>query len=306
MENLRVIARGLMFPEGPVAQEDGSIVLVEIERETITRVTADGRAEVLKKTGGGPNGLAVGPGGAFYLCNNGGFLFQTIAGYNRTRAGIHPDYTSGRIERFDPRTGELDTLYDRCGDYPLRGPNDLVFDSSGGFYFTDFGKNRLRDRDHGGLYYARADGAQIVELVFPMTTPNGVGLSPDERVVYVAETDTGRLWAFDVEAPGRIRKHPYPSPHGGRLLCTLTDFQRLDSMAVDANGNICVATLTSGCITVVSPAGQILRQVRLPDPIVTNICFGGPDMKTAYITCSGTGQLIAMDWPDPGLRLAFN
>jgi gluconolactonase len=306
LENFRVMATGLKFPEGPVAQADGSVVLVEIERETISRVTVDGHIEVLKETGGGPNGLAVGPDGAFYLCNNGGFLFQTIAGFNRTRAGVHPGYTSGRIERFDPRTGELTTLYDRCGEHPLCGPNDLVFDRSGGFYFTDFGKNRVRDRDHGGLYYGRADGSMVVELVFPMTTPNGVGLSPDEGVVYVAETDTGRLWAFDLEAPGRIRRHPFPSPHGGRLLCTLTDFQRLDSMAVDANGNICVATLTSGCITVVSPAGQVLRQVPLPDPIVTNIAFGGPDMRTAYITCSGTGQLIAMDWPDPGLTLAYN
>jgi gluconolactonase len=300
-----VLASGLLFPEGPVAQDDGSVVLVEIQRETISRVKPDGTVEVLIKTGGGPNGLALGPDGAFYVCNNGGFLFQNIAGYNRTRAGVHPDYTSGRIERYDPRTGRLQTLYDHCGDFPLCGPNDLVFDSRGGFYFTDFGKNRARDRDHAGLYYALADGSSIVEVAYPLTTANGVGLAPDESVVYVSETETGRIWAFDLDAPGRPRKQPYPSPNGGRLLCALPGYQRLDSMAIDAHGNVCVATLVTGCITVVAPTGRILRQVMLPDPMVTNICFGGPDLKTAYITLSGTGRLVSMPWPEPGLRLPY-
>ncbi|WP_425330288.1 SMP-30/gluconolactonase/LRE family protein [Trinickia soli] len=305
MQHFNVLASGLQFPEGPVALSDGSVALVEIQRETISRVSPDGVVSVLAKVGGGPNGLAVGPDGAYYICNNGGFLFQTIAGFNRTRAGVHPDYTSGRIERFDPRTGELRTLYDRCGEFPLCGPNDLVFDHSGGFYFTDFGKNRLRERDHAGLYYARADGSMIVPVAYPLTTANGVGLSPDDSVVYVSETETGRLWAFDLEEPGRAKKHPHPSPHGGRLVCGLPGYQRFDSMAVDAHGNICVATLVTGCITVIAPTGEVLRQVMLPDPMVTNICFGGADMKTAFITLSGTGQLVSMDWPEPGLPLHY-
>lgn len=306
MQHFNVVASGLQFPEGPVALSDGSVALVEIQRETISRVAPDGTVSVLAEVGGGPNGLAVGPDGAYYICNNGGFLFQTIAGFNRTRAGVHPDYTSGRIERFDPRTGTLQTLYDRCGDFPLCGPNDLVFDRTGGFYFTDFGKNRSRERDHAGLYYARADGSMIVPVAYPLTTANGVGLSPDDSVVYVSETETGRLWAFDLEEPGRARKHPHPSPHGGRLVCGLPGYQRFDSMAVDARGNICIATLVTGCITVIAPGGEVLRQVMLPDPMVTNICFSGADMKTAFITLSGTGQLVSMDWPEPGLPLAFS
>jgi gluconolactonase len=306
MQDFHVVAAGLQFPEGPVAQSDGSVVFVEIQRETISRAAPDGTVEILATLGGGPNGLAVGPDGAFYVCNNGGFLFQTIAGFNRTRAGVHPHYTSGRIERFDPKTGDVRTLYDRCGDHPLSGPNDIVFDGFGGFYFTDFGKNRKRDRDHAGLYYARADGSMIIEVAYPLTTANGVGLSPDGSAVYVSETETGRLWAFDLDEPGHARKHPFPSPHGGRLVCTLPGYQRLDSMAVDAHGNICVGTLITGCITVIEPSGHILRQVPLPDPMVTNICFGGPDLRTAFITLSGTGQLISMDWPEPGLRLAYS
>jgi len=305
MPDIRVVASGLQFPEGPVVEADGSIMIVEIQRETVSRVRPDGSVEVVAQLGGGPNGLAVGPDGALYVCNNGGFLFQTVAGYNRTRRGVHPHYTSGRIERLDLATGEVRTLYDRCGDHPLCGPNDIVFDRSGGFYFTDYGKHRERDRDHGALYYARADGSHIVEIAHPMETPNGVGLSPDDATVYVSETETGRLWAFDLEAPGQPKRHPFPSPHGGRLVCGLPGYQRFDSMAVDAQGNICVATLITGCITVIAPDGTVLRQVPLPDPIATNICFGGPDRKTAYITLSGTGQLVAMDWPEPGLPLAF-
>lgn len=295
-----------MFPEGPVVEADGSVLVVEIERETVSRVHMDGRVEVVATTGGGPNGLAVGPDGALYLCNNGGFLFQKVAGLNRTRAGLQENYTSGRIERLDPKTGQLDLLYDRCGEHLLRGPNDIVFDDKGGFYFTDFGKTRLRERDHGGLYYALADGSSIVEVAYPLVSPNGVGLSPDNQVVYVSETETGRLWAFDLVEPGKPKHHPFPSPHGGRLVCGLPGYQRFDSMAVDAAGNICVATLITGCITVVRPDGTVLRQVMTDDPITTNICFGGPDMKTAYITLSGTGKLMEMPWPEPGLRLAYN
>src|SRR5574337_982642 len=99
-----------------------------------------------------------------------------------------------------------------------------------------------------------------------------VGLSPDGRVLYVAETETARLWAFDIEAPGKVRKAPHPSPHGGRLVCGLGGYQRFDSLAVEASGNIAVATLVAGAISVIAPDGRLLRQVAFPDPHTTNIC----------------------------------
>ena len=115
MSEIRVIAKGLRFPEGPVAMPDGSIVLVEIERGTVTRVAPDGTTSVVAETGGGPNGLAIGPDGAFYVCNNGGFAWRTEQGYLRP-AGVPADYTGGRIERIDPKTGAVTVLYDHCGD----------------------------------------------------------------------------------------------------------------------------------------------------------------------------------------------
>jgi gluconolactonase len=80
----------------------------------------------------------------------------------------------------------------------------------------------------------------------------------------------------------------------------------LDSLAIAASGNIIVATLVLGEITTVSPSGEILRTVKMPERMPTNICFGGPDMRTAYITLSNTGKLVAMQWDEPGLRLPYN
>lgn len=304
MSDLRVIAEGLRFPEGPVAMPDGSVILVEIAAGRITRVAADGATTVVAEPGGGPNGLALGPDGALYVCNNGGFVWRESHGMLRP-VGTPDDYTGGRIERVDLATGETRVIYESCGEHRLCGPNDIVFDRQGGFYFTDLGKARRRDRDHGAVYYAQPDGSRIDEIIHPVLTPNGVGLSPDERTLYVAETEGGRLWAFDVASPGVLAKRPFPSPHGGRLLFNQAGFHRYDSLAVDGEGNVCVATLMSGCITVVSPGGGLVRQVTMPDIFPTNICFGGGDLRTAYITLSSSGHLAAMPWPEPGLRLNF-
>jgi gluconolactonase len=303
---MREIANGLRFPEGPVAFADGSVVLVEIEAKRITRVAADGTKTVLATVQGAPNGAAMGPDGKLYICNNGGFTWHEEPGLLRP-TGQALDYETGRIEVLDMASGAVTRLYDRCGEHRLKGPNDLVFDPvHGGFWFSDLGKVRARDRDHGGVYWAAADGSRIVEAAFPVPGgANGIALSPDARVLYVAETETGRLWAWDVEGPGVLRKAPWPSSHGGRLVCQFPGFRRLDSMCVAASGNIVVATLVSGEITTVSPAGAIVHVEKMPDPMPTNICFGGPDMRTAYITLSTTGRLVAMDWHEAGYRLPY-
>ncbi|MCB2053081.1 MAG: SMP-30/gluconolactonase/LRE family protein [Geminicoccaceae bacterium] len=302
---MREITSGLTFPEGPVALADGSVALVEIQRRTITRVAPDGAKFIVAETGGGPNGLALGPNGAFYVTNNGGFEFH------EDEFGLRPtvqalDYSGGRLERVDASSGSVTVLHRDGGTgHPLRGPNDLVFDREGGCWFTDLGKRRARDLDYGGVYYAAPDGS-IREIAHPVMTPNGIGLSPDEKTLYVAETEGGRLWAFDIEEPGRIRRQPWPSPHGGRMLYTAgAAYERFDSLAVEESGNICVATLMNGGISVVSPSGDLVEFVRMPDPYTTNICFGGKDRKTAFVTLSSSGRLVAMDWPRAGLKLNF-
>ena len=299
---MRTIATGLQFPEGPIAMPDGSVLLVEIKRGTLSRVTPDGTITVVAECGGGPNGAAIGPDGACYVCNNGGFEWHDLGGI--VVPGNQPaDYIGGRIQRVDLATGKVTDLYTACDGRGLRGPNDLVFDRHGGFWFTDHGKLRERDRDRTGLYYARADGSLIKEVVHPLDAPNGVGLSPDGAKVYVAETFTGRVWSWDVVGPGEISTAMGFGPGGGALLCGLPGFQLLDSLAVDGAGNVCVATLVNGGITVIAPSGEVLEHASTGDPLTTNVCFGGADLRTAYVTCSGTGQLVALDWPRPGLRL---
>ncbi|MBI1340282.1 SMP-30/gluconolactonase/LRE family protein [bacterium] len=297
-----IITEGLKFPEGPVAMADGSVILVEIKRGAVTRCWGDGRKEIIASPGGGPNGAAIGPDGALYICNNGGFTWRTKDGI--TSSGrVSEDYECGRIERLDLATGKLDRLYDRCGEHMLNGPNDIVFDRAGGFWFTDLGKARGRVRDMGGLYYATPDGRSIREAAFGLISPNGVGLSPDEKTLYVADTLTARLLAFDLSGPGEIirRSAGFPS----RVVATLPGERYLDSLAVAASGNVCVATLITPGVTTITPAGEF-HQVDTPDPYTTNICFGEADMQTAWITLSGTGRLARMRWPEPGLRLNFN
>lgn len=301
---MKVLAEGLGFPEGPVWLSDGSVLVVEISAGRLTRVRPDGSRQLIASPGGSPNGAAIGPDGACYICNSGGFEWLRHAD-GSLRPGPQPaDYSGGRIERVDLATGELTVLYRQSDKAPLKGPNDLVFDAEGGFWFTDSGKRRARESDFGAVCYAKIDGSECREVIHPLMTPNGLGLSPDGRVLYVSETPTCRLWSFDIERPGRWSGPPQSAaPHGGRLLAGLPGYQFFDSLAVEAGGNICVATLLNGGITVLSPEGALVEHVPLPDPYTTNLCFGGADMQTAWVTLGTTGRLVELPWPRPGLRL---
>ncbi len=299
------VASGLQFPEGPVAMADGSVVLVEIARGTLSRVTPDGRIHVVAQLGGGPNGAAPGPGGKIYVTNNGGFNWVRLKDGRLFPSTQPGDYIGGRIQVVDPESGRFETLYDACEGRGLRGPNDLVFDGAGGFWFTDLGKTRERDQDRGAVYYARADGSKIEEKVFPLERPNGIGLSPDGGTLYVAETPTARLWAFELSAPGEIRSAngPYRGEKG-RVVAGLGGYQFFDSLAVDAAGHVCVATLITGCISDIAPDGSRVLQYGLPDQMVTNLCFGGEGLRTVFATLSMSGRLVRAAWPRAGLSLA--
>lgn len=303
MSEPKILAEGLRFPEGPVVLPDGNLLVVEIARGTLTRVRQDGGHSVVAELGGGPNGAAIGPDGKVYVCNNGGFTWHEVMGL--LFPGDAPaEYRGGSIQRVDLATGHVETLYTHANGTPLRGPNDIVFDDAGGFWFTDHGKTTERARDRTGVFYAKADGSFIEEVLFPMENPNGVGLAPDGRTLYVAETYTCKLWAFDLAGPGKVIPQPGLLPHGGRFLASPAGFKFFDSLAVDAEGYVCVATIGESGISVVDPKTGAIDLVAMPDPMTTNICFGGADMRTAFITLSGTGRIATMTWPRPGLRLA--
>lgn len=281
-----VVAEGLAFPEGPVVMADGSVIVVESFGGRITRCW-NGRKETVCDIGDGPNGGAIGPDGALYVCNNGGMGPGQFARADR----------EGRIERVDLDTGRFERLYDRCDGVALSAPNDLVFDGEGNLWFTDFGRLETGGKQFGGLYCARFDGSAIMPIMQHTLSYNGVGLSPDMMTVYVADTMQARLYTFDRKP---VRQQP-------RLVATVPGLVSLDSLAITAAGNICVATIgeSSGAITTVTPHGAI-SSTPTGDHITTNIAFGGADMRDAWITYSMKGQLVKTRWPEPGLRLAYN
>ncbi len=284
MTQFEVIAEGLGFPEGPVVMVDGSVIVVESFAGRITRCW-NGRKETVCEIGDGPNGAAIGPDGALYVCNNG---------------GVGPDYFArldrvGRIERVDLSTGRFERIYDGCDGTGLSAPNDLMFDRDGAIWFTDMGRMELDGKRYGGLYRAAPDGSAIVRIVDKALSYNGVGLSPDMATVYVADTMTARIYAFDRRA----------EPQKPRLIATVPGQTSLDSLAMTAAGNVCVATIgEQGAITTVTPDGRMSR-VETDDPVTTNIAFGGADMRDAYITWSMKGLLVKTRWAEPGMRLVY-
>lgn len=283
MSQSQVIAESLGFPEGPVVMADGSVILVEIMAGKITRCWGDGRKEAVAEPGGGPNGAAIGPDGALYVCNSGGL------GHDG------PPSEPGRIERIDLASGKVERLYDACDGTPLGSPNDLMFDCDGNFWFTDLGRTGADCKYFGGLYCARPDGSSITRIHSKAISYNGVGISPDMKTVYVSDTYIARVYSFD----RRIEAQPprwLASAKGGSLF---------DSLAITAAGNVCVATLMPGGITTVTPGGEV-STLALDDRLVTNIAFGGADMMDAWITFSERGALVKMRWGEPGMRLVYN
>lgn len=295
--DLEVVSEGLSFPEGPVALRDGSVVVVEIGKGVVSRCHPDGQVTIVSETGGGPNGAAVGPDGALYVCNNGGRVTEL--------------HRSAAIQRVDLKSGACRDLYTECNGQALQSPNDLVFDETGNFWFTDLRGN--------AIYYAAPDGTRIERVLEGVPSPNGIGLSPSGDVLYWAQTHTRQVMRRRLEGPGRIAPAPGYSIQSliqqGRvdpycLLVGLPGGEELDSLAVEAGGAVCVGTLVESGITVVEPSGEVAEKYVLPpdmfDGAVTNICFGGHDMRTAYVTLSLTGRLVSCRWPRPGLRLAFD
>jgi gluconolactonase len=282
---ISIIGEGLAFPEGPVVLADGAVIVVESFGGCVTRCW-DGRKEVICAPGGGPNGAAIGPDGALYVCNNGGIGPQHFA----------PPDAVGRIERIDLATGHCERIYESCAGRPLSAPNDLMFDEDGNLWFTDFGRLEQYGKRYGALYCCRADGSAITRVVDHATSYNGVGISPDMRTVYMSDTIEARIYAV-------ARKAAAQKP---RFIATIPGKVGLDSLAMTAAGNICVATIgDTGAISTVTPDGHITA-TPMDDQLTTNIAFGGAAMRDAYITWSLKGMVVKMPWAEPGMRLVYN
>jgi gluconolactonase len=300
-----VLATGLGFTEGPVVTDDGTVFAVDIDGGRVLRIR-DGSVAVAATPGGGPNGLALETPTTAIVANNGGFLWSQMEGGTRipidreTHTNEPPGFSGGWLERVDLTSGKVTELHRECAGHPLRGPNDLVFDADGGLWFTDHGKGRHASVDRGGLYYVPPDGSEVREVAFPLLGPNGVGLAPDGSRVYVAETHTGRLWAWDLVAPGAVRPSvgSLAVRHGGVCLAA-TPFS-FDSLAVEEDGRIVIGAISDG-IVVITPDGEEAAVHPIPGDVTTNIAFGGPDGRRAVLTLSRTGSVVEATWPRPGL-----
>ena len=301
---METLVTGLAFAEGPIALDDGSVLVCETLGGRLSRVAADGAVSVIADLGGGPNGAAIGPDGRCYVCNNGGFDEVDVNGM-RMPSEAPLDTPPGSIQAVDLETGAFETLYSHCEKTPFWGPNDIVFDDAGGFWFTDFGRDRGRVRTRGSIYYAQVDGSSITEVVTPVDGANGIGISPDGKTLYVAMTYEAHLRAFALAGPGQLAKGKGGHDDGSWLVGRAGTGDFLDSLAVDGAGNICVASPGNGAMMVFPPEGGQPKRIPMPDPRTTNICFGGPDLQTAYITLGLTGSIAKMRWEVAGLKLHY-
>ncbi|WP_260762539.1 SMP-30/gluconolactonase/LRE family protein [Mycobacterium sp. SMC-4] len=292
----------MAFPESPIAVSDGSVLLSEMAAGRITRVRPDGRTETVAEVGGGPNGVALLADGRMVVCQNGGARFgrgpwpydfpgcaQIFRPMGAPTRPVPP-----QLQLVDPggevRTLALDFTARDGTTLPLVRPSDVCADACGGFYVTDGGTTHGRSRTMTGLLYGTPDG-RLEEIVYPLEMPNGVALSPEGDLVYVAETRTRRVWEFSMTGPGRVAtgRGLATVPSGGPL-----NIGGADGLCVAADGTILVATLGAGGVTAFSAAGDLLGALPLDDPMTTNMTLNA-DESTLYLTLASSGRLLAVD-----------
>jgi gluconolactonase len=280
------IATAVAFLEGPAVDRAGNVYFTEMVQQRIMKLGIDGVLSVFREQSNNANGLLIDPQGRLIACE----------GAESRRAGVLRQFTP-RVTRTDLSTGRVEILADSFEGKPFVGPNDVTIDSKGRLYFTDM---------TGAAVY-RIDGpGQIVRILAApdVQRPNGIQISPDDRRLYLIEANNAagglrQIQAYDLRPDGTVgNKRVFYNFHPGRSA---------DGMSIDVQGNLYASagmnqlrgtseTLdTRTGVYVISPEGKLLKFIPIPEDYITNNAFGGPDMKTLYVTAGKTLYKLQTD-----------
>jgi gluconolactonase len=267
------VAGDCQFTEGPIWLPEGTLLFSDIPADTIYRL-ADGEKSVFRKPSGNSNGLTLDLQNRLVACEHG----------NRRVSLTMPD-------------GMVKALATEYEGSMLNSPNDVVVKSDGAIYFTDppYGvRAENRELDFQGVYRVAPDGG-LTLLVDDFEKPNGLCFSPDEQVLYIADTDKHWLRAFDVKADGTLEK--------GRVFCRAEEM-RPDGIKCDVAGNVYVTAVDG--VWVYSPAGEMIEKIPTEER-PANLAFGGSDGRTLYMTARTSVYSVPVRYPGadvPHLRAA--
>lgn len=251
------------FTEGPAWDRKGNLFFTDIPNRKVYKLDSEGNFSVFRDETGAANGLMFNASGNLVACEGGDF----------------------KVTEMDQNGKVINVLAEEYNGKPFNSPNDLVIDKKGGIYFTDprFGENQILNQDIEAVYYIKPDG-EIIRIAGNLTKPNGIILSPDEKILYIADTYGQYVKAFDVMEDGSLAN--------SRNFCELKlseDKKRLrtttvsgaDGMTIDKVGNLYVTTRIG--IQIFGSDGEPIGIIEVPE-IPANCSFGGEDYKTLYIT----------------------
>jgi gluconolactonase len=256
------------FIEGPCFDPQGNLYLVDIPHGRILRISPELEWSVVAEYDGEPNGLALHPDGRLLIA----------------------DYKNG-ILALDTENGALSPVIARRNSERFKGPNDLIVASNGDVYFTDQGQTGLHDPT-GRVYRLRPDG-RLDCLISNGPSPNGLVLSPDEKVLFVAMTRDNSVWRLPLLEDGSTSKV-------GRF-AHFYGVSGPDGLTMDRDGNLFVAHASLGAVFVLNPHGEGIAKIEsCAGRTITNVTFGGVHHSTVFITDSSSGSVLTAQWNTPG------
>lgn len=251
---VRKLADEFKFTEGPACDAEGNVYFTDQPNDRIMKWSVEGRLSTFKKPCGRSNGLYFDKAGNLWACAD----------------------EKNELWKIDPE-GEIDVVVKSFDGKLLNGPNDLWIRPDGGIYFTDpFYKREYWNRgeieqDCQGVYFVDPDHKQVVRVVDDLKQPNGVIGRPDGSVLYVADIRARETFAYDIQQDGSLKNK--------RLFCQLGS----DGMTIDNEGNV---YLTGNGVTVFNKSGEQIKHIPIAARWTANVCFGGQDRHTLFITAS--------------------